>query len=145
MSAGTPYTSGPHIIEVEGGQETCIQLRTPHRGRIVAIKMEQLAGADVACDFELFTSIKACPPGNSLSSESLSESVEGPRSAYSVFGTKQMIAGTPVHENEHEYYFTNQDGTPTNPQRHLYLAMRPEGSGIKQFALTMEMTVSMLG
>jgi len=149
MSSGTPYTSGPHILEVDApsnGDEECFQLRTPHRGRITAIKVEQIAGADTACDFELFSSRKACPhDGSSLSSESLSEALEGPRSAYSIFGTKQVVSGVAFGEYNSDYNFRNADGTSTNPQRYLYIALRPAATGAKQFSVTFEMTVSQVG
>jgi hypothetical protein len=144
----TPYTSGPHIVEADGGEETRIMLRTPHRGRIKSVKFEQIAGTPAACAFELYTSVLAAPPGEPSSgsldmpSESLSESVQGPRSAYSVFGEKNMNSGAVFAEYEKDYVFRNADGTSTNPQRRLYLAVRPDGSGVKQFALTLEMETS---
>jgi len=140
----TPYTSGPHILEAPGGQETCLQIRAPHRGKIRSIKFEQIAGVDENCDFEVYTSSAACPPGQSLSSESLSESVDGPRSAYSIFGPKTMNSGAAFSEFDKDYVFRNADGTSTNPQRKLYVALRPGGGGAKQFALTLEMETSPL-
>lgn len=142
---GTPYSSGPHILEVVGGEARCIQIKTPHRGIIKSVKFEQVAGNAAACTFEVFTSAKACPPGSSQSSESLSEGVEGPRSAYSIFGQKAMSAGSAFEEYEKDYYFTNKDGTPTNPQRKLYVELIPDGSDPVVYALTLEMETSLLG
>jgi hypothetical protein len=138
----TPYTSGPHILEAVGGEELCQQIRAPHRGTIRSIKMQQVGGVAAACDFAVFTSSRACPPNDSNSSESLSEQLEGPRSAYSIFGTKVCDSGEAFQEHGQEYIFRNADGSSTNPQRKLYVALRPEGTGGKVYALTLEMEVS---
>lgn len=141
----TPYTSGPHILEAEGGQEVCITIKAPHRGAIRTIKFDQVAGTEADCDFEVYTKAAACPPGSSQSSESLSEASEGPRSAYSIFGEKSRSSGSPFIETDKTYPFRNQDGTFSVPVRKLYVALRPDGSGAKQFALTLEMDTSPLG
>lgn len=154
----TPYTSGPHILEAQGGLESCFEIRAPHRGAIRAIKFEQIDGAPADCEFSVLTKRAACgqlgSPGqigssgssfSSASSESLDESQQGPRSAYSIFGTKTMTAGQAFGEFNVEYPFRNNDGTPTNPVRRLYPVLRPGGSGLKQFALTLEMDTSPLG
>ena len=141
---GTVYTSGPHILGAEGGVEANIAIRVPHRGVIKSIKFEQITGAAVACDFEVFTSRLAAPPPGEISSgssESLDEATMASRAAYSIFGEKSMVPGTPFAEYEKDYAFRNKDGTSTNPQRFLYVAVRPAGTGPKQFALTLEMGV----
>lgn len=156
MGNGTPYTSGPHIVEGFGGDEVRVELRVPHRGVIRGIRFEQVTGVDAACAFELYNSRKAAPAGPVLSSssgasfpaaglsESLTEAEEGARAAYSVFGEKTMSSGTPFAEYDVGYMYSNRDGTPTNPQRKLYLALRPAGTGFKQYALTLIIETSRL-
>ena len=157
MGNGTPYVSGPHVVECYGGGETRVELRVPHRGVIRGIRFEQIAGEDSNCKFELYTSRRAAPPepvqlssssGASFpadgSSESLNEAVDGARAAYSVFGEKQFTVGGPIVENQYSHMYSNQDGTPTNPQRKLYLALRPESFGLKQYALTLIIETSRL-
>ena len=130
MGNGTPYVSGPHVVECYGGGETRVELRAPHRGVIRGIRFEQIAGDDSNCKFELYTSRRAAPPepvqlssssGASFpaggSSESLNEAVDGARTAYSVFGEKSMASGTPFADYDANYMYSNRDGTPTNPQR----------------------------
>ena len=40
--------------------------------------------------------------------------------------------------------YLNRDGTPTNPQRYLYLWIKPSGSGSKDFVLTVTVETPML-
>jgi len=139
----TPYTSGPHILQVTGGQEICLELRCPSRGTIRTLKFDQVAGDPANCDFEVYTKREVCPPGQS--SESLSEAVQGPQSAYSVFGEKNFTAGTPLIEANVNYAYQNNDAGPTNRARKLYIRMNPAGSGAKEYAITFEVEVSPLG
>ena len=144
MGNGTPYTSGPHIVDGVGGEERHVELRVPHRGVIRGIRFEQIAGVDAACDFELYNSRRAAPTDQSGSSESLAEAVDGSRAAYSVFGEKSMASGTPSADYDANYMYSNRDGTPTNPQRKLYLALRAGGTGSKQYAITLIIETSRL-
>lgn len=151
-----PYMSGPHIVEGYGGEEVRVELRVPHRGIIRGVRFEQVTGVDAACEFELYNSRKAAPSSPALSSssgasfpaeglsESLTEATEGARAAYSVFGAKNMSSGTPFAEYDVNYMYTNRDGTPTNPQRKLYLALRAGGAGFKQYAITLIIETAIL-
>lgn len=142
----TPYTSGPHILTIADASvgEECLEIRCPHRGYIKSIKFNYVEGSgDANCDFEMYTSRLACPPGASVS-ESLSEAEQGSRDAYSIFGAKSYVAGTPFIELDKTYPFRNKDGSFSDPIRKLYVALRPSGTGAKTFELTLEMDTSPL-
>ncbi len=156
-----PYMSGPHPLEnAMGGSETCFEIRAPHRGIIRTIKFEQIAGEPAICDFEVYTLEAACPPPtHSSSSNSSSGGVtdfplslssfgsvapSASRNAYTIFGQKQLVPGTPFFESGEGFPYRNQDGTFSVPQNKLYVAVRPQGGGPKSYLITLEILTSPL-
>lgn len=144
--SGTPYSSGPHVLVVNGGEEACIEIRTPHRGTVETIKFDQIDGILANAAFEVYTKNPCGAPSSSFSSVSVSEAGDGsiPASAYSIFGEKNYVAGTPFMETNKQYPFSNRDGSPTNPVRKLYVRVLSEGAGPCRYVLTMEMRTSQL-
>jgi len=143
----TPYMAGPFTIVATGGESTCVELRVPHRGTIKAVKFNQLSGVEVACAFELFTLRAACPPGSDTgsSSSSASASLVNGRDMYSVCGQKSRLAATLFAEFETTYPYVNQDGTATVPHRRLFLEVIPEGTGVKEYEIALEIMSGVLG
>ena len=148
------YTSGPHLLDVMGGQEHVIELRCPVRGSIRTIKFDQLDGAAADCEFEVYTKREAAPPTESslwsssswASGPSLgSSSLPAISSAYSIFGKRDYTAGAPFIEADKEYPYQNNDNGPSNRLFRLYARVTPEGDGPKQYVLTFEMGVSPAG
>lgn len=139
---GTQYEAGPYEFDAVGGEETCIELRIPHRGIIRTMRAEQLTGIDVASTFELYTKNAVCTTEGQSSSES--GSTVGDRSMYSIFGEKTIPSGSALSEFEKSYHYSNADGTSTNPQRKLYLGITPGGTGAKSFAISFSIETSNL-
>ena len=146
MSSGTPYTSGPHVVNAVGGQESFVEIRTPHRGTIETVRFDQIDGDLADCAFEVYTKSPTQLQSSSHSSTSSGEAGDGtiPISAYSIFGEKTYQSGTPFLETERNYSFTNRDGTSTNPVRKLYVRLQPAGVGPKRYVVTFEMKTSQL-
>lgn len=137
---GTPYSAGPFEFSAPGGEETVVELRVPWRGIINTVRLNQVSGVEVDAAFRLYQSRCAANPGGSCGSEELPSDPD----SYSVFGEKERTANTPFAEFEKNYPFVNKDGTPSNPQRRLYLSIEPEGSGDKEWSLSMEIDTSNL-
>lgn len=143
----TPYQSGPHqlIVSTTGAEEdTCHEIRVPHRAVIKTIKFEQTVGAGVTCDFEVYSKRAACNPDGASGSSQSSADSDCPPAAYSVFGKKDVVAGVQFIETDGNYPYRNQDGTYSVPIRKLYVRVRPAVAGDYEFCLTFEMITGLV-
>lgn len=145
---GTSWGYGPKSFEVEGGVDTVVALRVPHRGTIQQINLEQVGGADDGV-FEIYDSENAAKAmaealagqslssGQSFSSTGSSEVTGGDPAVHAVLqGTGAITAGR-FRANDMNRQYRNRDGSFSVPIRKLWMVINVQGAGIKSFALSM--------
>lgn len=133
----SPIWSGTTQFEAVSGSETVIAIPCPHRGVLRGYSLMQLTGDnDGLEDAQLYTSSQEDEPNASLPEEffhlvtitDIGEVVEDPDVPLVYESNQLQIA------------YINRDGTPTNPQRFLYLRITPSGAAesepVKTFAIT---------
>lgn len=104
----------------------------PHRGVLRGYTLAQLTGSAGGFTADLYTSSQGSAPNNALPEEifhllSLTDTAEVTVDA-DVVGLAE--------NNNLSIAYQNRDGSPSNPQRFLYLRITPNGSGNKNFALS---------
>lgn len=122
--------SGETVFQAASGSQTVVPIRVPHRGYIRGYSLTQTSGANAGATASLFTSKQDTAPNNTL-----------PAEAFHILDIT-LPAAAKVDDHDVEVAYVNRDGTPTNPQRFLYLKITPAGSGAKNFvfAVTIETT-----
>jgi len=138
-----PYTKVYNLV-ADSEQDTCLELRAPHRGTIRSIVMRQLDGDLGGYWFQLFNSEQARPVGSS--SSSLAGSMpENSDAMYDIAGKKNVGAGEDLfEEREKNYIYRNKDGTHSLPIRKLYILIHPQGAGPKHFELRLDIETAVL-
>lgn len=130
--------SGDTQFEAASGSETVVALRVPHRGILRGYRLVQVdGGEDGITAADIYTSNQAKEPNASLPEEafhlvSLGEVVDDPD-----------VPGL-IENNNVNLAYLNRDGSPTNPQRYLYLRITPAGSGAKNFVFSVTVETPML-
>jgi len=97
----------------------------PHRGILKRATLAQASGTNAGFTADLYTSKQDTEPNSTLPA--------------SVFHLATFTAANNVavsENNDLSLSYLNRDGTPTNPQRYLYLKITPAGSGAKNFVLS---------
>lgn len=137
--------SGTTQFTVTSGEETVVPLRVPHRAIIRGYNMVQLDGAPDGFSADVYTSNQETEPNASL-----------PEEAFYLFNIPdegEVIADPDVvamyASNNVNIAYVNRDGTPSNPQRYLYLRITPNGTpesepGGKTFSLTLTIETPVL-
>lgn len=131
---GIPYEKSVDVVASSGADSYHI-IPFPHRGQITKLLVVQSSGNADGFAVELYNSEDAVPADSSLSSSS---SAGDGRSRDNFVVIPEVAVGggaTALHESG-TYSFANRDGSPTNPQRFVYLRITPEGSGDKDFTVT---------
>jgi hypothetical protein len=132
--------SGTKTFSAVSGQETVVPVPMPHRGVLRGYSLVQLTGADNKFEADLYSSNGATAPNSDLPAEvfhvlSLSDFAD-------VVADPDVVA---IAENTSvNVAYINRDGTPSNPQRFLYLWIKPNGSGTKNFVLSVTVETPML-
>lgn len=117
--------SGSKEFTAPSGAATLVAIDVPHRAVIRAYNLVQKSGANNGATALLLSSNRADAPNNALPEESfLVESITLPNAASNVAVTNTSLA------------YLNRDGTPTSPQRKLYLKITPGGTGVKGFVFS---------
>jgi hypothetical protein len=117
----TPIWSGETTFTATGGAETVVRLNVPHRGYIRGYSLTQTSGANAGAAASLYTSKQDTAPNSTL-----------PAEAFHVLDIT-LPAAAKVDNHDLEIAYVNRDGTPTLPQRYLYLKITPAGTGAKTF------------
>ena len=122
--------SGETVFSAASGTESVITLKVPHRGIIRGWSLTQTSGTNAGAAAALFTSKQDTAPNSALPAEAFH------------LADITLPAGSKVDNHSAEIAYINRDGTPSNPQRYLYLKITPTGSGTKNFvfAVTIETT-----
>lgn len=118
--------SGSKTFSATGGESTVVAIDVPHRAVIRSYNLVQTSGATVGATALLLSSNRETAPNSDLPESSfLVETITLPNSASNVAVTNTSLA------------YLNRDGTPTSPQRKLYLKVTPGGSGAKNFVFSL--------
>lgn len=118
--------SGSKEFSATGGSATVAAIDVPHRAVIRSYNLVQTSGANNGATALLLSSNRATEPNSNLPEASfLVETITLPNSAANVAVTNTSLA------------YVNRDGTPTSPQRKLYLKVTPGGSGAKTFVFSL--------
>jgi hypothetical protein len=104
----------------------------PHRGILRGYTLIQTSGANNKFEADLYSSNQEKEPNASLPAEAFH--------VISLADFADVVADPDVvaiaENNNVSVAYLNRDGTPTSPQRFLYLWIKPNGSGSKNFVLT---------
>lgn len=122
-------------VEATGGQDNFIDLKFPPRGEIGRFIVTQISGSVDGFTADLFSSERVKNAGSSSSASH--DGADSPE-VYRILPT--LTAADTVEKAETfdvEHPYRNQDGTPTNPVKKLYLKLRPGGTGVKQFQVAL--------
>jgi hypothetical protein len=112
----------------------------PHRGILRGYTLVQTTGADNKFEADLYSSNQETEPNASLPAEAFH--VLSLADFADVVVDEDVVA---IAENSNvNVAYLNRDGSPTNPQRFLYLWIKPNGSGSKNFVLTVTVETPML-
>jgi hypothetical protein len=125
--------SGETSFEATSGAQTVVPIRVPHRGIIRGYSLTQTSGANAGAAAALYTSKQDTTPNSTL-----------PAEAFHILDITLPTAAK-VDDHSAEVAYINRDGTPTNPQRYLYLKITPAGSGAKNFVFSVTIEVPKLG
>lgn len=132
--------SGTKTFSAPSGEETIVPIPMPHRGTLRGYTLVQLDGAKAGFEADLYASNQETEPNASLPAEAFH--------VLSLSDFADVLADSDVvdiAENTNvNVAYLNRDGTPTNPQRYLYLWITPAGSGSKNFVLTVTVETPML-
>ena len=120
MSANSIW-SGSHAFSVPAGEATLVPIPMPHRGNLRGYSLVPETGSLDALTAALYTSNRASPPNNAL-----------PEDTFKLLTFDQTTAA----KSDIDVSYLNRDGTPTLPQRYLYLKITPSGSGTKNYVFT---------
>lgn len=121
MSANTIW-SGSKSFSVPAGSATLVPISMPHRGILRGYNLvEASGGATGNFTATLYTSNRASTPNSTL-----------PEDTFKLLSFDQASAAN----EETDISFLNRDGTPSVPQRFLYLKITPAGSGTKNYVFT---------
>lgn len=137
---GSTVWSGTTSFTAVSGQETVIPIRAPHRGILRGYVLAQLTGGNNKFEADLYSSNQETAPNSNLPAEafhvlSLSDFAD-------VVADPDVVA---IAENTSvNVAYLNRDGSPSVPQRFLYLWIKPNGSGSKNFTLTITVETPML-
>ena len=132
--------SGTKAFSAVSGQETVIPVPMPHRGILRGYTLVQTTGADNKFEADLYSSNQETEPNASLPAESFH--LLSLADFADVVSDPDVVA---IAENSNvNVAYLNRDGSPSNPQRFLYLWIKPNGSGSKNFVLTVTVETPML-
>jgi hypothetical protein len=134
--------SGETTFEAPSGSQTVVPIRVPHRGILRSYRLVQVDGAEAGVTAaDLYTSNQATAPNSTLPEEAFH--------LVNMADTGDVVTDPDVSgilENKTaELAYINRDGTPTNPQRYLYLKITPAGTGAKNFVFSVTIEVPKLG
>ena len=136
--------SGTKQFTAPSGVESVIPIPVPHRGIIRGYSLVQVDGSpDDIEDAQLYTSSQTTEPNASLPEEFFH--------LLTITDVGEIVEDSDVptiyQNNSTAYAYINRDGTPSNPQRFLYLRITPGGApesepGTKNFAITLTIETS---
>lgn len=132
--------SGTKTFSAVSGQETVVPVPMPHRGILRGYSLIQVDGGDNKFDADLYSSNQQTAPNSNLPAEAFH--VLSLADFADVVADPDVVA---IAENTNvNVAYMNRDGTPVDAKRFLYLRIKPNGSGTKNFILTVTVETPML-
>jgi hypothetical protein len=125
--------AGEKTFSATSGEESLVAVPMPHRGILRGYSLTQTSGTNAGFTAALYTSNQATTPNSTL-----------PAEAFHVVDITAANTVSKVDNHNTSLSYINRDGTPTNPQRYLYLRITPAGSGAKNFVLSVTVETPML-
>lgn len=129
MASSTVWSGSTSFTSAGSGSEESVTIRVPHRG---VLKGYSLVAADGGATGNftaaLHTSNREAAPNSDL-----------PAAAFRILSFDQASASG----NSLDVSYVNRDGTPTNPQRYLYLKITRSG-GNKNFVFSVTIDTPLL-
>lgn len=122
--------SGETSFSATSGQQTVVPIKVPHRAILRGYSLTQTSGANAGAAAALYTSNQETTPNSAL-----------PEEAFHILDIT-LGATAKVDDHETDIAYINRDGTPSNPQRFLYLKITPAGSGEKNFVFSITVETS---
>ena len=132
--------SGTTTFTAPSGTETVVPVRMPHRATLRGYALVQTTGADNKFEADLYSSKQETAPNSALPAEAFH--VLSLADFADVVSDPDVVAI--AENNSISVAYLNRDGSPSNPQRFLYLRITPNGSGNKNFVLTVTVETPML-
>jgi hypothetical protein len=124
--------SGAKTFSANSGVETIVPIPMPHRGILRGYTLIQRDGTKTTLAADLYSSNRESAPNSSLPAETFH--VLNLVSAATITADADVV-DIVANPNTNIAYL-NRDGSPSNPQRYLYLAIKPTGTGVKNFVLS---------
>lgn len=116
--AGTIWT-GEKTFIVSGSETVLIPVPAPHRGILRGYRIIQTSGPDGGMAYSIFTSKKVADfDPDSPASDGLRKQLELVQGSVAAMGDG-------IGDPDLNLAYINRDGTPTNPQRFLYVEVTP--------------------
>lgn len=132
--------SGTTTFTAPSGTETVVPVKMPHRGILRGYTLVQTTGANNKFEADLYSSKQDTLPNSALPEEAFH--VLSLADFADVVADQDVVA---IAENSSiNVAYLNRDGSPSNAQRFLYLRITPNGSGSKNFVLTVTVETPML-
>lgn len=132
--------SGTTTFTAPSGSETVVPVKMPHRAILRGYALVQTTGADNKFEADLYSSKQDTAPNSNLPAEAFH--VLSLADFADVVSDPDVVA---IAENSNvNVAYINRDGSPSNAQRFLYLRITPNGSGNKNFVLTVTVETPML-
>lgn len=117
--------TGEQSFTAVSATETVVAIKIPHRGELARATLTQASGTNAGFTAGLYTSNQETAPNSNL-----------PASVFHLHTFTAANSTAFTEENDLNLPYLNRDGTPTNPQRFLYLKITPAGSGTKTFVFS---------
>jgi hypothetical protein len=115
--------SGTTTFEATAGQEKVVAVPMPHRAILKGYSLVTTDGSAPNFNAALYTSKQDTPPNSTL-----------PAAAFLLYSFTQIDPA----DNDMNVSYLNRDGTPTNPQRYLYLKVTPNATKTFVFSVTVD-------
>ena len=124
--------SGETSFSATSGSQSVVTINVPHRATIKGFSLTQTSGANAGATAALYTSKQDTAPNSAL-----------PAEAFHILDIT-LPSAAKVDNHSLDVSYVNRDGTPTNPQRYLYLKITPAGSGEKNFVFSITVETPIL-
>lgn len=115
--------SGTTTFNAVSGQETVVAVPMPHRAILKGYSLVTTDGSTPNFNAALYTSKQDTAPNADL-----------PAASFLLHSFTQAAAS----DNDMNVSYLNRDGTPTNPQRYLYLKITPNATKTFVFSVTVD-------
>lgn len=125
--------SGSKVFTAPSATATTVAIPMPHRGILSGYTLSQTSGTNAGFTANLYTSNQDTAPNS-----------EVPENVFHLITITAANNVATAEDTALNVAYVNRDGTPTLPQRYLYLKITPAGSGEKAFVFSVTVETPML-